>query len=80
MGQYSIRDLERLTGIKAHTIRIWEKRYGLIEPERTNTNIRAYCDAELKKLLNISILNRNGFKISKIASLSPEEITLRIWR
>ena len=78
MGQYSIRDLERLTGIKAHTIRIWEKRYGLIEPERTNTNIRAYCDAELKKLLNISILNRNGFKISKIASLSPEEITLNI--
>lgn len=78
MGQYSIRDLERLTGIKAHTIRIWEKRYGLIEPERTNTNIRAYCDAELKKLLNISILNRNGFKISKIARLSQEEITQNI--
>ena len=74
MRQYSIRDLERLTGIKAHTIRMWEKRYGLIEPERTDTNIRTYCDVELKKLLNISILNRNGFKISRIATLTPEEI------
>ncbi len=78
MSHYSIRDLERLSGIKAHTIRIWEKRYGLIEPERTTTNIRAYCDAELKKLLNISILNRNGLKISKIANLSPEEIAQNI--
>jgi len=78
MSHYSIRDLERLTGIKAHTIRIWEKRYGLIEPERTNTNIRAYCDAELKKLLNISILNRNGVKISKLVNLSPEEIAQNI--
>jgi DNA-binding transcriptional MerR regulator len=78
MANYSIRDLERLTGIKAHTIRIWEKRYGLIDPERTSTNIRAYCDAELKKLLNISILNRNGFKISKIARLSLEEIAENI--
>lgn len=78
MAHYSIRDLERLTGIKAHTIRIWEKRYKLIEPERTSTNIRAYCDAELKKLLNISILNKNGFKISKIAILSSEEIAANI--
>jgi DNA-binding transcriptional MerR regulator/methylmalonyl-CoA mutase cobalamin-binding subunit len=74
MANYTIRDLERLSGIKAHTIRIWEKRFGLIEPERTSTNIRTYCDAELKKLLNISILNKNGFKISKIANLSTEEI------
>jgi DNA-binding transcriptional MerR regulator len=74
MGAYSIRDLERLSGIKAHTIRIWEKRYGLVEPNRTITNIRTYCDSELKKLLNISILNRNGFKISKIARFSPQEI------
>jgi DNA-binding transcriptional MerR regulator len=74
MANYSIRDLERLTGIKAHTIRIWEKRYGLIDPERTSTNIRAYCDSDLKKLLNISILNKNGFKISKIAQLSTNEI------
>jgi DNA-binding transcriptional MerR regulator len=67
MAAYSIRDLERLSGIKAHTIRIWEKRYGLIEPRRTMTNIRTYCDTELKKILNVSILNRNGLKISKIA-------------
>ncbi len=74
MAHYSIRDLERLSGIKAHTIRIWEKRYGMIAPERTATNIRAYCDAELKKLLNIAILNKNGYKISKIATLSSDEI------
>lgn len=78
MANYSIKDLERLTGIKAHTIRIWEKRYGLIEPERTSTNIRAYCDAELKKLLNISILNKNGYKISRIANLTAEEIAENI--
>ncbi len=78
MANYSIRDLERLTGIKAHTIRIWEKRYGLIDPERTLTNIRAYCDSDLKKLLNVSILNKNGFKISKIAQLSSIEIAANI--
>ena len=78
MAAYSIRELENLSGIKAHTIRIWEKRYGLIAPERTSTNIRSYCDTELKKLLNISILNRNGLKISKIAQLSPEEIVAKI--
>jgi MerR family transcriptional regulator, light-induced transcriptional regulator len=75
MANYTIKDLERLSGIKAHTIRIWEKRYGLIEPERTLTNIRTYCDAELRKLLNISVLNRNGYKISRIVKLSHEEIT-----
>lgn len=74
MGQYTIKDLEKLSGIKAHTIRIWEKRYGLIAPKRTNTNIRTYCDDELKKLLNISILNRNGYKISKIAQFTNNEI------
>ncbi|MBN2274486.1 MAG: MerR family transcriptional regulator [Bacteroidales bacterium] len=78
MGAYSIRDLERLSGIKAHTIRIWEKRYGLIEPHRTNTNIRTYCDSELKKLLNVSMLNRSGIKISKIAGFTQEEITDKI--
>jgi MerR family transcriptional regulator, light-induced transcriptional regulator len=78
MGAYTIRELENLSGIKAHTIRIWEKRYGLIAPQRTSTNIRTYCDSELKKLLNISILNRNGLKISKIARLSSEEIVRKI--
>jgi DNA-binding transcriptional MerR regulator len=74
MANYSIKDLERLTGIKAHTIRIWEKRYNLIEPERTSGNIRAYRDAELKKLLNISILNKHGYKISKIANFTSDQI------
>jgi MerR family transcriptional regulator, light-induced transcriptional regulator len=78
MAAYTIRDLERISGIKAHTIRIWEKRFGLIEPERTSTNIRTYCDAELRKLLNISILNKNGYKISRIARLSREEIFVNI--
>jgi DNA-binding transcriptional MerR regulator len=78
MSAYTIRELENLSGIKAHTIRIWEKRYGLIAPQRTSTNIRTYCDTELKKLLNISILNRNGLKISKIAQLTTEEIVARI--
>jgi MerR family transcriptional regulator, light-induced transcriptional regulator len=78
MAVYSIRDLEKLSGIKAHTIRIWEKRYKLIEPQRTSTNIRTYCDTELKKILNISILNRHGIKISKIAQLTFKEINDKI--
>lgn len=71
---FSIKDLENLTGIKAHTIRIWEKRYELLEPERTDTNIRYYNLSHLQKLLNISFLNNNGIKISKIASLQTKEI------
>ncbi len=74
MANYSIKDLEKLSGIKAHTIRIWERRYGLIKPTRTCTNIRVYCDTELKKLLNIAILNNHGHKISKIAKLQKDEI------
>jgi DNA-binding transcriptional MerR regulator len=66
---YSIKDLERLSGIKAHTLRIWEQRYGILTPERSDTNIRTYSDEDLKKVLNISILNNKGFKISKIAGL-----------
>lgn len=73
-GQYSIKDLERLTGIKAHTLRMWEKRYGVIEPKRTETNIRFYDDEELKKVLNIAILNNYGIKISKIVGLSAREL------
>ena len=78
MATYTIRDLEKLSGIKAHTIRIWEKRYNIIAPQRTATNIRNYCDGELKKLLNISLLNRNGIKISKLAKLTNEEINEKI--
>lgn len=70
---FSIKDLENLTGIKAHTIRIWEKRYNLLEPERTDTNIRYYNLESLQMLLNVSYLNDNGYKISKIASLSKQE-------
>jgi DNA-binding transcriptional MerR regulator len=74
MGQYSIKDLETLSGVKAHTIRIWEQRYNLLQPERTDTNIRFYCDEDLKHLLNVSLLNKNGIKISTIADMSEDEI------
>lgn len=74
MSQYQIADLEQLTGIKAHTIRIWEKRYKLIEPYRTPTNIRYYNDAQAKKLLNVATLLAQGIKISRIAELQEEEI------
>lgn len=74
MGQYSIKDLEQLSGIKAHTLRIWEKRYEIISPKRTATNIRYYTDADLKKVLNIAMLNSQGMKISKIANLTYNEI------
>ena len=75
---YSIKDLEQLTGIKAHTLRIWEKRYKIVEPRRTPTNIRFYTDEDLRKLLNISILNRQGFKISNIANLENEALNKTI--
>lgn len=74
MATYSIRELEYLSGIKAHTIRIWEQRYGIVVPKRTPTNIRYYDDIDLRRLLNISFLNHHGYKISKIASLAHEEI------
>ncbi|SFD32687.1 MerR family transcriptional regulator [Algibacter pectinivorans] len=75
---FSIKDLENLTGIKAHTIRIWEKRYNLLSPKRTDTNIRNYSLTSFQKLLNISYLNNNGLKISKIADLKPEEIPIKV--
>lgn len=68
MSIYSIKDLEKLSGIKAHTIRIWEQRYKLIKPNRTHLNIRYYDESELKRLLDIALLNKNGYKISKIAT------------
>lgn len=75
--RYSIKDLENFTSIKAHTIRIWEQRYGLLEPKRTDTNIRYYGESDLKKILNINLLYTNGLKISKIAALSDTEIIER---
>ena len=74
MGKYTLYDLEKLTGIKADTIRIWEKRYGIIAAQRTATNRRWYTDDELRRMINVSILNRNGIKISAIAALPADVI------
>lgn len=74
---FTIKDLENISGIKAHTIRIWEKRYNLLVPKRTETNIRYYSNENLRKLLNIVLLNNNNFKISKIAKMSEDEIILK---
>ena len=79
MAEYKIKDLENLTGIKSHTIRIWEKRYRILSPDRTDTKIRTYSDSELTHLLTVSMLNRNGIKISKIAKLSQEDMNNLLW-
>ena len=78
MEQYSIHDLDKLSGIKAHTIRVWERRYKIVKPQRTDTNRRRYDDEDLRRIINISILRRNGFKISEIAKLSPSEIEHKV--
>ncbi|MCB0737378.1 MAG: MerR family transcriptional regulator [Bacteroidetes bacterium] len=75
---FSIKELEKLTGIKAHTLRIWEQRYGVLVPDRTETNIRTYDENDLKMILNIALLNANGMRISKIAALSQEEISQHV--
>jgi DNA-binding transcriptional MerR regulator len=75
---FSIKDLENLSGIKAHTIRIWEKRYNILEPMRTDTNIRLYDLPSLQKLLNITLLHDYGYKISKIASYPEDQIPLLV--
>ena len=80
MSIYSIKDLEILSGIKAHTLRIWEQRYQIIEPKRTDTNIRFYDDTDLRKILNIALLNQNGYKISKIAGMPEPAIVEEITR
>lgn len=72
--KFSIKDLEHLTGVKAHTIRIWEKRYGILNPARTGTNIRTYDISDLQKILNVTFLNGQGYKISRISKLSNSEI------
>jgi len=77
-NKFSIRDLENFSGIKAHTIRIWEKRYGILEPDRTDSNIRTYNESELKKILNVSYLNRNGFKISRIAGMDYDQLVSEV--
>lgn len=78
LSRFSISDLEEFSGVKAHTIRIWERRYGLLEPQRTTTNIRTYSVDELKTILNVALLNRHGVKISKIAALTKDERNKRV--
>src|SRR5258708_31945429 len=78
MNSFTIKDLENLSGIKAHTIRIWEQRYSFLKPQRTGTNIRYYSNEELKKLLNISLLNKYGYKISHINRMSGDQVNERI--
>lgn len=78
MSSYSIKDLEHLSGIKAHTLRIWEQRFSIISPKRTTTNIRCYDDRDLKHVLNISLLKEHGFKISEIAKFSFEELSKEV--
>lgn len=79
MSSYTIKDLENLSGIKAHTIRIWEQRYSFLKPNRTGTNIRFYSNEELKKLLNVALLNKFGFKISHIDRMNEGEINEKIF-
>ena len=74
MITYSVAQVEALTGIKAHTLRIWERRYDFLEPARTPTNIRYYSDEQLKKLLNFGILVRNGYRVSKLNKMSDEQV------
>jgi len=78
MNSFTIRDLENLSGIKAHTIRIWEKRYNFLKPKRSGTNIRYYSSAELKTLLNYALLNKNGYKISLIVEMTSETISEKV--
>lgn len=78
MNVFSIKDLEALSGIKAHTIRIWEQRYSVLKPDRTDTNIRTYNNDELRYLLNVALLNKHGFKISSITKMTDEELSERI--
>lgn len=78
MNSFTIKDLENLSGIKAHTIRVWEQRYGFLKPKRTETNIRYYSNDELKTILNVALLNKYGFKISHIGRMQPHEMQERI--
>lgn len=74
MGQYSIKDVEQLTGVKAHTLRIWEQRYQTVQPHRTETNIRYYDDEQLRFLINVALLLKHGRKVSKIFQLTGEQM------
>ncbi|OWY24920.1 MerR family DNA-binding transcriptional regulator [Sphingobacteriales bacterium UPWRP_1] len=79
MAQYSIKDIENLSGIKAHTLRIWEQRYELFKPHRTDTNIRYYTDNDLKLILNVVLLSKQGYRIGAIAKMSEDEIKSNVY-
>lgn len=78
MATFSIKDIEAVSGIRCHTLRIWEQRYGIIQPKRTESNIRYYDEDDLKSILNISVLNKQGYKISEIARMSRDEVNAAI--
>jgi MerR family transcriptional regulator, light-induced transcriptional regulator len=78
MNDFTIKDLENLSGIKAHTIRIWEQRYNFLKPKRTDTNIRFYSNEELKKLLNVALLTKYGYKLCHIDMMEPDEICAKV--
>lgn len=78
MNAFTIRDLENLSGIRAHTIRVWEQRYSFLKPRRTNSNIRYYDSDELKVILNVALLNRNGYRVSAINKMTPDEMGSKI--
>src|SRR5678810_1239916 len=78
MTKFTIKDLENLSGIKAHTIRIWEQRYQFLKPSRTGTNIRYYSNEELKKILNIALPDKDRFRVSHIAKMDDNEVTEEI--
>ena len=78
MDAFTIKELENLSGIKAHTIRVWEQRYSFLKPQRTSTNIRYYTNEELKIVLNIALLNKYGYKISHINKMRPDELSEKL--
>src|SRR5215213_7205224 len=78
MNEFTIRDLENLSGIKAHTIRIWEQRYSFLQPKRTETNIRYYSNDELKVILNVALLNKYGYKISQIDKMNAQDLRQKV--
>ncbi|MCK5101496.1 MAG: MerR family transcriptional regulator [Cyclobacteriaceae bacterium] len=80
MSNYSIKEIEQLSGIKAHTLRMWEQRYNFIKPKRTESNIRSYDDEDLKLVLNISLLKDNGNKISRICNMSAQDLQMEVRR
>lgn len=74
MAEYTIKELEKFSGVKAHTIRTWEKRYGLVTPRRTPTNVRLYSDSDLRKIMNVAVASNAGVKISHIARLTANQL------